>query len=56
MRPSSEEIAAQDTACRMYWSFWNALVLMNDVLYKKWEVLNSKENILQLIVPRKHVR
>ena len=57
MRPSREGITTQDTACRIYWcSYWNALILKNGVPYKKWEAPNSKENILQLIVPQKRVK
>jgi len=33
-----------------------ALVVRNGVLHKKWEALNLKSSILQVIVPRKSIK
>ena len=51
-------MAAKDVFTKVYWSYRDSLEVKNDVLYKRWEVLNLKKKILQLIVklkPRKLV-
>lgn len=53
--PRSEEISG-DTSLRVYWLYWDALILKNGVLYKKWEAPNLRSTVLQLIVPRKRVK
>lgn len=53
VRPSREEIAARGDSARVYWFYWDALVLEKGVLYKKWESPSLKSNVLQLVVPQK---
>ena len=38
VHPLWEEIVIEDIACRIYWSYWDALLLKNDVPYKKWKI------------------
>lgn len=56
VRPSFSEIAARDVSSRTYWSYWDALLIKDDVLYKRWEAPNLKSSFLQLIVPRKRIK
>lgn len=53
--PRSGEIS-RDTSLRVYWLYWDTLILKNGVLYKKWEAPNLRSTVLQLIVPRKRVK
>jgi len=55
-RPSHSEIAALDVSAQVYWSYWDALIIKNGVLYKKWVAPNLETNILQLVVPRHCVK
>ncbi|KMQ86926.1 integrase core domain protein [Lasius niger] len=55
-RPLRSEIPLGDISAQIYWSYWDALVLKDDVLYKRWEAPNLKSNFLQLVVPRDRVR
>lgn len=54
-RPSWQEIAARDTSAKVYWSYWDALMLKDDILYKKWEAPNLKSCLYQIVVPRKRI-
>lgn len=51
-RPSWQEVTSQETAAKVYWSHWNALVVENGVLFKKWESPNPRKSFLQVVVPR----
>jgi len=53
--PPHSEIAALDISAQIYWSYWDALIIRNGVLYKKWAP-NLETNILQLVVPRHRVK
>jgi len=55
-RPSHSEIAALDISAQIYWSYWDALVIIDGVLYKRWVAPNLKTNVFQLIVPRHRVK
>jgi len=56
IRPSHSEVAALDISAQVYWSYWDALIIKNGVLYKKWVAPNLETNILQLVVPRHRVK
>ncbi|XP_024890231.1 uncharacterized protein LOC112466400, partial [Temnothorax curvispinosus] len=56
VRPSRTEIAAEDVSAQVYWAYWDALVLKEGILYRKWEAPNLKSSFLQLIVPRRLVK
>jgi len=55
IRPSFLEVAG-DVSARIYRAYWDALILKEGILYKKWEAPNLKTSFLQLVVPRKQVR
>ena len=50
-RPELKEIN-RDVSARIYWSYWDALVVKDKILYKRWESPNLKSEIFQIIVPR----
>ena len=50
-RPLRSEIPIGDVSAQISWSYWDALVLRDDVLYKRWEAPNLKSSFLQLVVP-----
>lgn len=54
--PSRSELVSGDISSRIYWSYWEALVLKEEILYKKWEAPNLKSNFLQFVAPRKRVK
>ncbi|CAL1687616.1 unnamed protein product [Lasius platythorax] len=54
-RPCWQEVVKQDVAAKIYWSYWDALVLKDGVLFKKWESPNLKSKIFQIIVPRNFI-
>lgn len=54
-RPSWGEIAAKGTPSKVYWSLWDALVVKEGVLFKKWEAPDLKSSFLQ-IIPQKSVK
>jgi len=56
VRPSSSEVAAWDASAQIYWTYWDALVFEDGVLYKKWMAPNLKTSVLQLLVPRHRVK
>jgi len=45
-RSSWEEVAGKGISSKIYWTHWDALVVQNGVLHKKWEVPNLKSNIM----------
>lgn len=55
-RPPRSEIASWDESARIYWFYWDALVLKEGVLYKRWESPNLRTNFFQLIVPQKRIK
>lgn len=42
IRPPRSEFLAQDISAQIYWMYWDALILQNGILYKKWEAPNLK--------------
>jgi len=56
VRPSHSEVVGLDISAQIYWSYWDALVIKDGVLYKKWVAPNLKINVLQLVVFRLRVR
>lgn len=52
-RPSWQEVIEKSPSARIYWNHWDALVLQNGVLYKKWKSPRLNKHILQIIVPTK---
>ncbi|XP_020298143.1 uncharacterized protein LOC109862482 [Pseudomyrmex gracilis] len=47
-----EKVSAKRPSSRVYWSYWDALVVRDGILHKRWEALNLKTSFLQVIVPR----
>jgi len=56
VRPSSSEVAAWDASAQIYWTYWDALIFKDGVLYKKWTAPNLETSILQLLVPHHRVK
>ncbi|XP_071650022.1 uncharacterized protein [Temnothorax longispinosus] len=56
IRPPRSEIPGGDVSSQIYWLHWDALVLKEGILYKKWEAPNLKTSFLQLVVPRSRVK
>ncbi|CAC5383220.1 unnamed protein product [Mytilus coruscus] len=50
-RPSWSDIAVENVQLKKYWSQWERIVMINDVLYRKWIHATTEQTILQLIVP-----
>jgi len=55
-RPDWQEIVSGDDSAKIYWSQWKSLVIENGIFYRRWETLNLKSHVLQIIVPRKRVK
>lgn len=55
-RPLRQDLAIFDLSAKIYLSYWDALVLKDGVLYKKWEAPNLKSEIFQIIVPKKEIK
>lgn len=55
-RPKPEEVAAGNISLKVYLSYWDALVVHDGVLFKRWEAPNLKSSILQVIVPRSKIK
>lgn len=55
-RPPRSDLTTHEISAQIYWSYWDALILQDGILYKKWEAPNLKSSFLQLIVPRKRVK
>lgn len=51
-----EEVAAKGIPAKLYWTYWDALVVRNGILHKMWEAPNLKSNFLQLIVLQRSVK
>jgi len=56
VHPSRSDYGTRDASFRIYISYWDALILKDGVLYKRWFAPNLKSSFLQLIVPRKLVK
>lgn len=52
-RPLRQEIILQDISAKIYLSYWDALILQDGVLFKKWEA--PKSIVLQIVFPRKGI-
>jgi len=48
IRPPHSEIAVLDISAQIYWSYWDALIIRNGVLYKKWVAPNLETNIFSI--------
>jgi len=55
-RPVRTEVENKDISVQIYWAYWEALVVKDGVLYRRWEAPNLKTSILQLVVPRSKIR
>ncbi|XP_072765799.1 uncharacterized protein [Anoplolepis gracilipes] len=53
IRPLRQEISGQDSLSKIYWSYWDSLIVKDGVLLRKWESPNLKRIIFQIIVPKK---
>lgn len=56
VRPSRQEIAANDSSSKVYWTQWDSLIIKNGVLFRRWISPDLHTEILQTIVPRKFVQ
>lgn len=54
-RPSWQAVAPMEVSSKIYWSQWEAIVILNGVLYKKWESPNLLNHVYQILVPREKV-
>ncbi|XP_025162448.1 uncharacterized protein LOC112590369 [Harpegnathos saltator] len=54
-RPSWQAVAPMEISSKIYWSQWEAIVVLNGVLYKKWESPNLLNHVYQILVPREKV-
>ncbi|XP_036146770.1 uncharacterized protein K02A2.6-like [Monomorium pharaonis] len=54
-RPDWQEIASGDPSLKIYWSYWDTLLLIDGVLHKKWISPNLQKNIFQIVVPRQRI-
>ena len=52
-RPEWKDISSDDTTLKVYWSHWDQLKLVNNVLYKRWVSNWGSNATLKLVVPRK---
>ncbi|VDI61375.1 Hypothetical predicted protein [Mytilus galloprovincialis] len=50
-RPEWADVALHDVKLKKYWSQWDRIVLINNVLYRKWINTTTEESNLQFIVP-----
>lgn len=51
-KPSKESMLDKSAEARHYWVIWDALTLINGVLYKYFQKHDSSDWYQQLIVPR----
>ena len=51
LRPSSNEMMTKSPACRHYWVLWDALVLQEGILFKRFTKKDATGNYLQLLIP-----
>lgn len=54
-RPSWQKVK-HDVSAKIYWSYWDALILRKEVLFKKWKSPNFKSEIFQIIVPGNFIK
>ena len=54
-RPSWREVSSKDTSTKIYWSQWDALVMENEILYKRWELPSLRSTVLQIVVPSEQI-
>ncbi|XP_036143377.1 protein NYNRIN-like [Monomorium pharaonis] len=54
-RPDWQEIAFDDPSLKIYWSYWDTLLLIDGVLHKKWISPNLQKNVFQIVVPRQRI-
>ena len=54
-RPSLQEISLLEVSAKIYWTLWDALIIKNGVLYRKWIAPNLKTEVLQIVVPRNRI-
>ena len=50
-RPDWADVAIENVKLKKYWSQWDRILLINNVLYRKWINTTTEENILQLLLP-----
>ena len=50
-RPDWQEIAIENVQFKKYWSQWDRIVMVKEVLYRKWVHTTTGESNLQLLVP-----
>lgn len=50
-KPEWSEIAIQSVEFKKFWSQWDRIVIIDDILYRKWVNVTTNESILQFIVP-----
>lgn len=55
VRPSWQEVR-HDVSAKIYWTYWDALILREGVLFKKWESPNFRSEIFQIVVPRNFIK
>ena len=51
IKPSSQEMVTKSPACRHYWVLWEALVLHDGILFKRFTKKDGTGNFLQLLIP-----
>nr|WPV71156.1 MAG: replicase [Ips erranti-like virus 3] len=54
-RPNWEEISAKSPTLKGYWALWESLIIDGDLLKRKWESPDGKEERLQVVLPRNRV-
>jgi hypothetical protein len=50
-RPDWADVSIENVKLKKYWSQWDRILLINNVLYRKWINTTTEENILQLLLP-----
>ncbi|GFV84434.1 protein NYNRIN [Trichonephila clavipes] len=54
-KPSCQDIAPFHPTTKHYWALWDSLLLINGVLYRKWQSDDGKTFRWQLILPKTRV-
>lgn len=52
MKPNSTDMQDKSPECRHYWVIWDALVIIDGVLYRHLQKVNGTDSYDQIIVPR----
>ena len=52
VRLNPEEIQGSSQEARNLWSNWSPLVLLDDILYRRWESEDGRKDKLQAVVPK----